>query len=604
VNQTPSTSTTSTTPTPQNTCTVTNSLILPTSPSTPAQTDWDGGIVVISAYTTSTTSISQCYLQDDSLLCSFIDEGATASSESSTTSSVLPLNETGTLLMPYYQPGTTTVSTVYNLLVSQDNNYFPVAAVGEIMINKRFAAITLPPSEPSNLNSSSAANAYIFLQNMMAYPTSTLAQQFTAALNQDNTSGNGSCSAVNTFFTGTTSFQNVDFTIYSAVSSYASAYAYIWANFASSYTYNFYTTPPTSSDSSSSTGSTDVKDSQTVTSLGTVVFTRSGSSPAALDETRGGYTISWNPKGGRAVALDFINGQLVATNSDGFSYICLQCTFMDLAQLTGNSADSFTPIQALTGLINGTNAIGSPVDLSETFGAKFSKEENVIESSKTFKTFQILTQIYMGIDIACKLCSWIKEKCARGEEPSSEEIADKQAELQKDAEDNAEDAGNEEPVKTGEDLSESQESAESDALDAESSPSGMNAEAEEAEDSEIEEQFTEEEVQAALEDNSTITDEDDQTNDELDDLYDINPESSNASAEIDSLQDQISSNQATIDSENQSLGDASSAEVQQQDATFEEEQSDEEEDEKEEEEDEDGDGDGDGGDDPLDDLDA
>ena len=181
---------------------------------------------------------------------------------------------------------------------------------------------------------------------------------------------------------------------------------------------------------------------------------------------------------------------------------------------------------------------------------------------------------------------------------------DKQAELQKDAEDNAEDAGNEEPVKTGEDLSESQESAESDALDAESSPSGMNAEAEEAEDSEIEEQFTEEEVQAALEDNSTITDEDNQTNDELDDLDEINPESSNASAEIDSLQDQISSNQATIDSENQSLGDASSAEVQQQDATFEEEQSDEEEDEKEEEEDEDGDGDGDGGDDPLDDLDA
>ena len=319
---------------------------------------------------------------------------------------------------------------------------------------------------------------------------------------------------------------------------------------------------------------------------------------------RGGYTISWNPKGGGAVALDFINGQLVATNSDGFNYICLQCTFMDLAQLTGNSADSFTPIQALTGLINGTNAIGSPVDLSETFGAKFSKEENVIESSKTFKTFQILTQIYMGIDIACKLCSWIKEKCARGEEPSSEEIADKQAELQKDAEDNAEDAGNEEPVKTGEDLSESQESAESDALDAESSPSGMNAEAEEAEYSEIEEQFTEEEVQAALEDNSTITDEDNQTNDELDDLDEINPESSNASAEIDSLQDQISSNQATIDSENQSLGDASSAEVQQQDATFEEEQSDEEEDEKEEEEDEDGDGDGDGGDDPLDDLDA
>ncbi|MFN9916941.1 MAG: hypothetical protein ACK53L_30410, partial [Pirellulaceae bacterium] len=115
-------------------------------------------------------------------MLNFIDEGASASSESSTTSSVLPLNETGTLnLLPYYQPGsTTTVNTVYNLLVSQDNNYFPVAAVGEILIGKKFAAITLPPSEPSNLNSSSGANAYMFLQNMMAYPTSPLAQQFTA----------------------------------------------------------------------------------------------------------------------------------------------------------------------------------------------------------------------------------------------------------------------------------------------------------------------------------------------------------------------------------------------------------------------------------------
>jgi hypothetical protein len=144
MSQTPSSSTTTTA---QNTCSVTNSLILPTSPSTAAQTDWDGGIVVISGYNTSSTSTAQDYLQSDLTLLSFIDEGATASSESSTTSSVLPVNETGTLnLLPYYAPGsTTTVNTVYNLLVSQDNNYFPVAAIGEILIGKKFAAITLPP---------------------------------------------------------------------------------------------------------------------------------------------------------------------------------------------------------------------------------------------------------------------------------------------------------------------------------------------------------------------------------------------------------------------------------------------------------------------------
>jgi hypothetical protein len=512
-------------------------------------------------------------------LLNFIDEGASASSESSATSSVLPVNETGTLnLLPYYQPGSTTqVNTVYNLLVSQANNYFPVAAVGEIKIGRNFAAVSLPQAAPSN--SSSGANAYMFLQNMMAYPTSPLAQQFTAALNQDNASGNGSCSAVNAFFTGTTSFQNVDFAIYSAVTSYASAYAYIWADFASSYTYNFYTVTPTTSDATSSTGSTDVKDSQQVTSLGTVVFTSSGSSPAAVDDANAGYTISWNPTSGSAVALNFVNGQLVATNSDGFSGICLQCTFMDMAQLTGNSADTGTPIQALTGLINGTNVIGSPVDVSETWGAKVGTVENEIMSSTVFKALQIVMAIYMGIQIAMELSALVKEKFLRGEDTSSEEMADKQAELQKEAEDKLEDAGNEESVKTGQYLSEEQVDVESNVL---------NVEIEEDQASEIDEQFTEEEVQAALDDNSTIDDEVNETNEEETNLEEVNPESNAASGQLQSNQDQISNNQSTIDSENQFLGDSTSDQVQKQEETEQQETDDEQDDEEKEVDNDDG----------------
>ncbi|MCX5953862.1 MAG: hypothetical protein NTZ40_10300 [Cyanobacteria bacterium] len=582
--QTPSTntSTTSTTSTPQNTCSVTNNLILPTSPSTPAQTDWDGGIVVISGYNTSSTSTAQGYLQSDLTLLSFIDEGASASSESSTTSSVLPLNETGTLnLLPYYQPGSTTqVNTVYNLLVSQANNYFPVAAVGEIKMGRNFAPVSLPQAAPSN--SSSGANAYVFLQNMMAYPSSPLAQQFTAALNQDNSASpaTGSSAAVNTFFAGTTSFTNVNFNIYSSVSSYASAYAYIWANFQQSYTYHFYTVTPASDNSSSATGTTDVKESEQFSSLGTVVFTQSGYSPAAISDANAGYTITWNPKGGTAVGLNFLDGQLVANNSDGFSGFCLQTTFMDMAQLTGNSADTGIPIQALVGVINGSNVIGSAVELSETEGAKWSKGFNDVLKSKTFEAIQIGMSLFFMIDIGVKLCEWIKEKCSRGESPSADEVTKAQSDIKDEAQEKAEDAGNDEELKTGDAVGEEQANAES---------SVLNAEAEEAEASEIDEQFTEEEVQAALEDNSTIDDEVENTDEEETELEDVNPESSDASSELESIQDQISSTQSTIVSENQALGDASSAEVQQQDATVEEEDDDEAEDEKEEEADEDGD---------------
>ena len=584
MSQTPSTSssTISTTPTPQNTCTVTNNLILPTSPSTPAQTDWDGGIVVVSGYNTSSTSTAQGYLQSDLTLLSFINEGATASSESSTTSSVLPVNETGTLnLLPYYQPGSTTqVNTVYNLLVSQANNYFPVAAVGEIKIGRNFATVSLPQAAPSN--SSSGANAYMFLQNMMAYPSSPLAQQFTAALNQDNSASpaTGSSTAVNTFFAGTTSFANVNFNIYSSVSSYASAYAYIWANFQQSYTYHFYTVTPATSDSSSATGSTSVTETEQFSSLGTVVFTQSGSMPAAISDANAGYTITWNPKGGAAVGLNFQDGQLLANNSDGFSGFCLQTTFMDMAQLTGNSADLGTPIQALVGVINGSNVIGSSVVLSESEGAKFSKGLNDVLTSKAFRIIQIAMSLYFMIDIGVKLCEWIKEKCSSDETPSEGEIADKQADFAEESQEKLEDAGNDEELKTGDAVGEEQANAES---------SVLNAEAEESEASEIDEQFTEEEVQAALEDNSTIDDEVENTDEEETELEDVNPESSDASSELESIQDQISSTQSTIVSENQALGDASSTEVQQQDATVEEENDDEAEDEKEEDEDEDGD---------------
>ena len=253
---------------------------------------------------------------------------------------------------------------------------------------------------------------------------------------------------------------------------------------------------------------------------------------------------------------------------------------MDMAQLTGNSADTGIPIQALVGVINGSNVIGSAVELSETEGAKWSKGLNDVLTSKTFEVIQIGMSLFFMIDIGVKLGSWIIEKCSRGESPSADEVTKAQSDIKDEAQEKAENAGNDEELKTGDAVGTEQADVE---------PSVLNAEAEESEQSEIDEQFTEEGDQAALEDNSTITDEDNVTKQEETDLEEVDPESSDASSELESIQAQLSSNQATIVSENQALGEASSAEVQQQDAMVEEEDSDEEEDQKEEDEDEDGD---------------
>jgi len=557
VTQTPSTST-STTPTPQNTCSVTNNLILPTSPNTPAQTGWDGSIVVINANNTSSTSTVQYYLQTDLILLNFLDEGATVKSETSSTSSVLPVNQVGELnLLPYYQPGTQTQQLSYTLLVSQANNYFPVAVVGEDQKLINFPAISIPQSIPPGLNSSSAANAYVFLQNIMAYPSSPLAQQFMTALNQGNTASppTSPIAAANAFFASTTDYTNVNFEIYSSVSSYASAYAYIWANFQQSYTYHFYTVTPTSGNSSSATDSTNVKESEQFSSLGTVVLTQTGGTPAAISDANAGYSITWNPKSGAAVGLNFVDGQLVANNSDGFSSFCLQTTFMDMGQLTGNTADMGTPIQALVGE-----------------AAKWSKGYDYVVNSKTWGVLQTAMSLYFMIDIGVHFGEWIAKQFSKGESPSADEAAKAQSDIKDQAQEKLEDAGNDDELKTGDAVVEEQINAESVVWDTEII---------ESEAAEINEQFNEENLQTGLDENSTdINEEINQSDLEAEELLKV-PESKDASDQLQNIQDQISSNQENIDKLNISSNNATDNEVEQDEEQETDEEDDEEEDEDE-----------------------
>ena len=554
VTQTPSTST-STTPTPQNTCSVTNNLILPTSPNTPAQTGWDGSIVVINANNTSSTSTVQYYLQTDLILLNFLDEGATVKSETSSTSSVLPVNQVGNLnLLPYYQPGTQTQQLSYTLLVSQANNYFPVAVVGEDQKLINFPAISIPQSIPPGLNSSSAANAYVFLQNIMAYPSSPLAQQFMTALNQGNTASppTSPIAAANAFFASTTDYTNVNFEIYSSVSSYASAYAYIWANFQQSYTYHFYTVTPTSGNSSSATDSTNVKESEQFSSLGTVVLTQTGGTPAAISDANAGYSITWNPKSGAAFGLNFVDGQLVANNSDGFSSFCLQTTFMDMGQLTGNTADMGTPIQALVGMINGSNVIGSSIDLSLTEAAKWSKGYDDVVDSKTWNVLQTAMSLYFMIDIGVKFGEWIADQFKKGESPSAEEAAKAQSDIKDQAQEKLENSGNDDELNTGDAVVEEQINIE------------WNTEIIVSESEQIDHQFEEETIQTELGENSDVINEEiNQSDLEAEKLSEVDPASINASDQLQNIQDQISSNQQQIDNENVISDNATNQQVEQ-----------------------------------------
>ncbi len=123
------------TPNSQNSATLTNNVTVPSSGTTPGQVGWDGSVCVISAFNTSSTSSAQGYQQGSLTLLQFSDGTNT-----------VPAGQNKTLMLDQNIPGGDTPMSGYNLLLSQPNNLFPVAVVGELagILSGDFPPITIP----------------------------------------------------------------------------------------------------------------------------------------------------------------------------------------------------------------------------------------------------------------------------------------------------------------------------------------------------------------------------------------------------------------------------------------------------------------------------
>jgi hypothetical protein len=265
------------------------------------------------------------------------------------TGNTLPAGGVATLAMDATMPGTTTVMTLYDLIFAQPNNLFPAGQASAMDLFGTYAPITI-----DSASSGSCANAWLFYQNIMAFPSSTVAVQFQQVLNATYSSATSSSnidSAVNAFFAGTDGYQNVTFNNWVAVSSYLNAFAFAWANFAASYTYYMY-----QSSAQQSSGGTPAA----ATAAGTVSLTQSASAsnPASLTDPNGGYTVAYTPSGGSATPLTFSAGQFVSATDQDFPLIAVQCSYMQLSQFTGNANDAATLVPVLCGTVNGQQMIG------------------------------------------------------------------------------------------------------------------------------------------------------------------------------------------------------------------------------------------------------
>ncbi len=319
------------------TCEVTNSITLPVPDTGSAQTGWDGSILAINAFNSSDSSTGQGYGQDTLQVMPF------------STGNTLPAGSAASLDMDATMPGTTTEMTLYDLIFAQPTNLFPAGQASAMDLFGAYAPITI-----DSASSGSCANAWLFYQNIMAFPSSTVAVQFQQVLNATYSSATSSSSidsAVNAFFAGTEGYQNVTFDNWVAVSSYLNAFAFAWANFAASYTYYMY-----QSSGQQSSGGTPAA----ATAAGAVTLTQSasGPNPASLTDPNGGYSVQYTPSGGSPVALTFSASQFVSATDEDFPLIAVQCSYMQLSQFTGNANDAATLVPVLCGSVNGQQMIG------------------------------------------------------------------------------------------------------------------------------------------------------------------------------------------------------------------------------------------------------
>lgn len=317
-------------------------------------------VVVLDAFTSATNvtnkSSSKGYQQTLKILSlagggQIIADGATGT---------VTLNDTRTdsngNVLPNY---------LYQLLISEPASLFPVMNVGEAL-----SFITTPMSYPPVTVTAAAAKnmslAFVFCQNLMAYPGSSLATGFVQAMAnaQNQPTVTGMMQVIAAYFNTTKSFQGLDFPSYLAVSTYMNAFAWTWGLDATAQpgrTYWLYS-------SSDAAGATQSSTDNTSPGHGSVTIALKANAPNPADPTdpNSGYTITYQPSSGDSSTLSFNGGQFVDSTSEDVPSICLQGSYALKSLFTHQDGDNVLwPI--LVGNVGGTKVIGVSQEPADAF---------------------------------------------------------------------------------------------------------------------------------------------------------------------------------------------------------------------------------------------
>jgi len=286
---------------------------------------------------------------------------------SDSTSTVITAGNSGTVTLDRSQTdnGVTSYEYGYELIISSSSSLVPLAnlSVSQNIYPQAFDPITLTADDFEGM-----AQTQAFYQTIAAYPTSTLAQNYAAAITKTSEDvdskadgSDGSTQAISdaigegqaAFFANTDKYKKVTADQICLLEFYYDNFPCVWASYDSA-TYYLY--------SNSDDGSTTI-----------FAGTLSLQKPAAIDITlpNGGYTCTFNPAvnpsdltktdvdTSQAKTLTYSDGLFTEDNSDNpdLPYIALKGMFGLKRTFTKNTADN-TVIVIISGTVNQLKTLG------------------------------------------------------------------------------------------------------------------------------------------------------------------------------------------------------------------------------------------------------
>ncbi len=264
-----------------------------------------------------------------------------------TGASAIKTGQTGTVTLndTYVDPttGQTATSLLYQLIPSTTDWFSPVANLGimQNIMSGNYDPVTVTAAQYAAMQS-----AITFAEEIMAYPSSNLANGFNNAVNSAVSAANpnqtptSASAVVDAYLQTTSDYKNVTFEMVLAAQAYMSNYPFSWTRKQASMTYYIYTANGTSP----------------IASQGTVTM-KKGSGTPKVSDSNGGYTITYTDAKNNNTPLYYQNGLFVDSTTSGTPNIALQGQLTLKSRLTGDASDNVI-FSVLSGTLQGLTVMG------------------------------------------------------------------------------------------------------------------------------------------------------------------------------------------------------------------------------------------------------